>query len=78
MMENICMRFGDVIVKQVSGIAMGMSPALTIANLFVAIYEKTHVIQYVSHWFSISVALSMMALAFGFMTLTPPLTRITG
>jgi hypothetical protein len=37
-MENSCMRFGDVIVEQVSGIAMGMSPAPTIANLFVAIY----------------------------------------
>jgi hypothetical protein len=43
-MENNRMRFGDVIVKQVSGIAMGMSPALTIANLFVVIYEKTHVL----------------------------------
>ncbi len=50
-MENNCMRFGDVIVKQVSRIAMGMSPAPTIANLFVAIYEKTHVLQYVPHVF---------------------------
>jgi hypothetical protein len=48
-MEKNCMRFGDVIVKQVSGIAMGMSPAPTIANLFMAIYEKTHVLQYVHH-----------------------------
>ncbi len=48
-MENNCMRFGDVIVKQVSGIAMGMSPDPTIANLFVAIYENTHVLQYVPH-----------------------------
>jgi hypothetical protein len=47
--ENNCMRFGDVIVKQVSRIAMGMSPAPNIANLFVAIYEKTHVLQYVPH-----------------------------
>jgi hypothetical protein len=46
-MENNCMKFGDVIVKQVSGIAMGMSPAPTIANLFMAIYENTHVLQYV-------------------------------
>jgi hypothetical protein len=43
-MENNRMRFGDVIVKQVSRIAMGMSPAPTIANLFVAIYEKNHVL----------------------------------
>jgi hypothetical protein len=48
-MENNRMRFGDVIVKQVSRIAMGMSPAPTIANLFMAIYEKTHVLQYVPH-----------------------------
>ncbi len=48
-MDNNCMRFGDVIVKLVSGIAMGMSPALTVANLFVAIYEKTHILQYVPH-----------------------------
>jgi hypothetical protein len=48
-MENNRMRFGNVIVKQVSGIAMGMSPAPTIANLFVATYEKTHVLQYVPH-----------------------------
>jgi hypothetical protein len=48
-MENNRMRFGDVIVKQMSRIAMGMSPAPTIANLFVAIYEKTHVLQYVPH-----------------------------
>jgi hypothetical protein len=48
-MENNHLRFGDMIVKLVSGIAMGMSPALTIANLFVEIYEKTHVLQYVPH-----------------------------
>ena len=45
-MLNNRMRFGDIIVKQLSGIAMGMSPAPTIANLFVAIYETTHVIPY--------------------------------
>ncbi len=47
--ENNCVRFGDVIVKQKSRIAMGMSPAPTITNLSVAIYEKTHVLQYVPH-----------------------------
>jgi hypothetical protein len=41
MMFNNRMRFGDIIVKQISGIAMGMSPAPTIANLYVAIYEGT-------------------------------------
>ncbi len=41
------MRFGDIIVKQISGIAMGMSPAPTIANSYVAIYEEVHVLKYV-------------------------------
>ena len=30
-MQNNRMRFGDLLVKQLMGIAMGMSPALTIA-----------------------------------------------
>jgi hypothetical protein len=41
------MRFGDVIVRQLSGIAMGMSPAPTIANLYMAIYEETHVLKFI-------------------------------
>ncbi len=45
-MFNNRMRFGDIIVKQVSGIVMGMSPAPTIANLYVAIYEEMHVLKY--------------------------------
>ena len=45
-MCNNRIRFGNVLVKQISGIAMGMSPAPTLANLFVAIYEKDHVLQY--------------------------------
>ena len=46
-MFNNRMRFGDIIVKQLSGIAMGMSPAPTIANLYVAIYEELHVLKYI-------------------------------
>ena len=46
-MYNNRMRFGDIVVKQLSGIAMGMSPAPTIANLYVAIYEEMHVLQHV-------------------------------
>jgi hypothetical protein len=46
-MFNNRMRFGDIIVKQLSGIAMGMSPAPTIANLYVAIYEEMHVLTFV-------------------------------
>ena len=45
-MFNNRMRFGDIIVKQISGIAMGMSPAPTIANLYVAIYEESHVLKF--------------------------------
>ncbi len=46
-MHNNRMRFGNVIMKQMSGIEMEMSPAQTVANLFVAMYEKAHVLQYV-------------------------------
>ena len=45
-MFNNRMRFGDIIVKQISGIAMGMSPAPTIANLYMAIYEELHVLKF--------------------------------
>jgi len=46
-MFNNHMRFGDIIVKQLSGIVMGMSPAPTIANLYVAIYEEMHVLNFI-------------------------------
>jgi hypothetical protein len=36
------MRFGNLLVHQHKGIAMGMAPAPSIANLFVAIYEEAH------------------------------------
>ena len=47
LMLNNRMRFRDIIVKQHSGIAMGMSPAPTITNLFMAIYKTTHVLPYI-------------------------------
>ncbi len=45
-MFNNRMRFGDIIVKQISEIAMGMSPATTISNLYMAIYDTEHVLSY--------------------------------
>ena len=46
-LKNNQMRFGDLLVKQLKGIAMGMSPAPTIANLFVAIHEASDILQFV-------------------------------
>ncbi len=46
-MLNNLMRFGDIIVKQISEIGMGMSPAPTIANLYAAIYEEAHGLKYI-------------------------------
>jgi hypothetical protein len=43
-MQNNCMQFGDLIFRQTRGVAMGMSPAPTIANLYIAIYERDHII----------------------------------
>jgi hypothetical protein len=43
-MNNNRMRFGDLIYHQIRGVAMGMSPAPTIANLYVAIYELSHIL----------------------------------
>ena len=45
-MYNNRMKFGDLYVHQHKGIAMGMAPAPSIANLFVAIYEETHIIPF--------------------------------
>ncbi len=38
------MQFGDLIYHQIRGVAMGMSPTPTIANLNVAIYELNHIL----------------------------------
>ena len=43
-MLNNCIQFGDLIFHQIRGVAMGMSPAPTIANLYVAIYELSHIL----------------------------------
>ena len=38
------MQFGDTIFHQIRGVAMGMSPAPTISNLYVAIYKQIHIL----------------------------------
>jgi hypothetical protein len=43
-MKNNRMQFGDLIYHQILDIAMGMLPAPTVANLYVAIYELNHII----------------------------------
>ncbi len=43
-MKNKRMRFGNLIFHQIHGVAMGMSPAPTIVNLYVAIYEAMHIL----------------------------------
>jgi hypothetical protein len=43
-MLNNRMRFNNFVVKQHKGIAMGMSPAPTIANLYMSIFEKQHLL----------------------------------
>lgn len=45
-MKNNRMKFGDIFAHQTSGIAMGMSPAPTIANLFVAIHEAAEILDW--------------------------------
>jgi hypothetical protein len=42
--KNNRMLFGDLIYHQICGVATGMLPAPTIANLYVAIYELNHII----------------------------------
>lgn len=47
-MHNNRMKFGNMFVRQHKGIAMGMAPAPSIANLFVAIYEGAYVTSFPS------------------------------
>jgi hypothetical protein len=47
-MHNNRMKFGNMFVRQHKGIAMGMAPAPSIANLFVAIYKETHILTFPS------------------------------
>jgi hypothetical protein len=78
-MFNNRMRFGDIIVKQLSGIAMGMSPAPTIANLYVAIYEEMHVLQHIPLYQYYIYATSLTtALEYGYTIETQRLMHETG
>jgi hypothetical protein len=43
-MKNNRMQFGDLIYHRICRVAMGISPASTIANLYIAIYKMAHII----------------------------------
>ncbi len=43
-MKNNRMKFGNLVFHQIHRVAMGMSPNPTIANLYLAIYEATHIL----------------------------------
>ena len=43
-MKNKLMKFGDIFAKQIKAIAMGMSRAPPIANIFIAIYENEKIV----------------------------------
>ena len=43
-MKGNRMKSGDLFTKQIKGVAMGMSPAPPIANLFVGIFEEENVL----------------------------------
>ena len=47
-MRSNIMRFGDLLIRQDTGVAMGISPAPTIANLFVAIHEREKVLPFLN------------------------------
>lgn len=47
-MRSNIMRFGDCLIRQDTGVAMGISPAPTIANLFVAIHERDKVLPFLT------------------------------
>ena len=77
-MRNNVMRFGDVIVRQLVGIAMGMSPAPTISNLYIAIYERSNLLQFVGDSIFFLRRLSTMDLGYGCMIQTQKLMKPTG
>jgi hypothetical protein len=43
-MNNNRMKFGDIFAQQLRGIAMGMLPAPTIANLFASLNERKEIL----------------------------------
>jgi hypothetical protein len=49
-MKKNRMWFGDLIYHQIRRVAMGMSPTPTIANLYVSIYEVTHILPLLSKY----------------------------
>jgi hypothetical protein len=45
-MRNNHMKFGDIFVRQLVGIAMGMSPTPSVTNLYVAVYEEQELLKF--------------------------------
>jgi hypothetical protein len=43
-MKNNRMRFGDLIAHQHKGVAMGMAPAPTISNIYIAIFKNENIL----------------------------------
>ena len=77
-MFNDHIRFGDIIVKQISEIAMSMSPAPTVANLYVAIYEEMHVLKCIQSTVLYLRRFIDAASEYGYMTQIRRLMRGTG
>jgi len=77
-MFNDHIRFGDIIVKQISEIAMSMSPAPTVANLYVAIYEEMHVLKFIQSTVLHLRRFIDAASEYGYMTQIRRLMRGTG
>ena len=77
-MKNNMMRFSDLLIKQLMGIAMGMSSAPTIADLYMAIHEQLCILQYLQSFIVCSFISLMIALTSGCMILILLLMIRTG
>jgi hypothetical protein len=77
-MKNNRMKFSDLIYHQIRSVAMGMSPAPTIANLYVAIYKLNHITPLLDKYLMLYKDSLTTDFQSGYMTLTPRLTQQIG